>query len=1050
MYRGGQRLAALLAAFVLFISCDNVYENPVNQNTNPQTPKYVTVSGSITTRGALPSQLVRSLRPAENTRTAFATLPTLTSENYIIKAKNQATGSTEEYTATVAANCASYTVGIPDVAAGKSFKIFAEVSGDYGVFLTGETSTSFTLSTAQPVNQEQNITLKASQTSGTGIMVLTVTVAADAGISSARVRYGTSPEYTKQADISSTTYTFSIGQVLGTEIAGGLSCGAYPMTFEFWSGTNCSGTLKYSFKETVNIFANMKTDTWVQNGAEPWFTTTAGTTTCQVTKALVEGYELTDIYVDADAGAANNSGTFLKPLNDLAASLAMPHNTNKDYTIHIKGTFTGHYTIETSTFKSLTLCGESGLDTNEQPVACIDGNQAIGSTLTINTTKSVTIKSLKITGGKATQGGGINLTSGTLTLAEDSLITGNRASTGGGVYVATGDDTTVLNVTSNATVLGNTNMADTPSPSNVHLRGDKKINVTGTLKKGSGASAKKAKIGVSTATVPSLTSTKIITNGYGWLTGGKNAGVGPWNYFYGDKCIVANDETSGEAILGLGGGTLTLADVNKDIEISVDKSLLHKNVSTEKLTFKAYLVSDGIRTPLALAGEDADISLNCSVYYYKDSVPSQSSYWTWTCTESDEYNGYLKFGSGMATGIYNVDIKALYQGKTYNSEFEVRFATNGANLSLDDYEFTNSITISDSSGMDNLAQFSAAGKDFTGKTIILEDDVYLSPYFTPIELFKGTFDGNNKTISGLAGHTALFGTIWNGTVKNLTVCGNTTRAGIAVTLTGKGIITDCKNSADVFGSESYVGGIVAKMNSYAKISNCVNEGAITSSEVYVGGIAGIQEDRSSTIDSCVNLVIIVCNCENSANGYVGGIVGSSVGQVRNCINKQNVTAEHCLYAGGIVGIIRGSKGTATASNAYIINCTNNGNISSKSFAGGIAGYGNYYGGSGKTIILNCYNTGSVQADDNIAGGITTIKSTDTYSSEYYLFENNYYKPTTASVGVNGVSDSESNSTCSNASSSIMNNWVDNNNSDSLYKTWVIKNSKLVPDLGFDW
>ena len=190
MYRGGRRLAALLAALALFISCDNIYENPVNQNTNPQTPKYVTVSGSITTRGALPSQLVRSLRqmsvvepdfavvkPVETTRTAFATLPSLTSENYTIKAKNQATGSTEEYTATVAANCASYTVGIPDVAAGKSFKILAEVSGAYGVFLTGETSIPFTLDADHPVNQEQNITLKASQSSGTGIMELTVTVA---------------------------------------------------------------------------------------------------------------------------------------------------------------------------------------------------------------------------------------------------------------------------------------------------------------------------------------------------------------------------------------------------------------------------------------------------------------------------------------------------------------------------------------------------------------------------------------------------------------------------------------------------------------------------------------------------------------------------------------------------------------------------------------------------------------------------------------------------------------------------------------------------------
>ena len=258
--------------------------------------------------------------------------------------------------------------------------------------------------------------------------------------------------------------------------------------------------------------------------------------------------------------------------------------------------------------------------------------------------------------------GGINLTSGTLTLAEDSLITGNRASTGGGVYVATGDDTTVLNVTSNATVFGNINMADTPSPSNVHLRGDKKINVTGTLKKGSGASAKKAKIGVSTATVPSLTSTKIITNGYGYGTGGKNDSVGPWEYFCGDAFAIELD-TSNEACLKASGGTLTIGSFAEDVSLSVDKTFISTTATSKKITVTAKVTKNGTTSAITAGSGSNKISYTYELRCNGDVVSASGNYSLGT--------DYLTYGSGLPAGKYTLIVKGSYNGKNYSGEFLV-------------------------------------------------------------------------------------------------------------------------------------------------------------------------------------------------------------------------------------------------------------------------------------------------------------------------------------------------------------------------------------------
>ena len=131
--------------------------------------------------------------------------------------------------------------------------------------------------------------------------------------------------------------------------------------------------------------------------------------------------------------------------------------TNVSRTINIVGTISGAQeiasTVTTSKASGITL---KGVNTS----ATLDGGFSSTttdkkSTLTLSTAVPVTIQSLKITGGYAAgstdalkQGGGINITAGTVTLSTNALVYSNYASKGAGVYVASGAR---LNVSTDST-----------------------------------------------------------------------------------------------------------------------------------------------------------------------------------------------------------------------------------------------------------------------------------------------------------------------------------------------------------------------------------------------------------------------------------------------------------------------------------------------------------------------------------------------------------------------------------------------------------------------
>ncbi len=264
-------------------------------------------------------------------------------------------------------------------------------------------------------------------------------------------------------------YKFSKGWIEEGVVNDGLASGNYLMTFEFYSGTSYTGELLYSFTECVSVFDGLVTDTWVKNGSESWLDGSG----CQITSAMIDGFALTDIYVDTsrqttnpnaeDGSYTTESGTFLNPKTSFDDALKMLQDASKDYTIFIKGTI-GPQTIPVKLknsgsgggniyAKSLTLCGAGDPNTSGVPTDSIDASGAAGtSALTIATTVPVTIKNLMITGGTGTIkvvstldgmfttsnscGGGIYLSAagGSLTLGKGAYVSGNCAdhSSGGG------------------------------------------------------------------------------------------------------------------------------------------------------------------------------------------------------------------------------------------------------------------------------------------------------------------------------------------------------------------------------------------------------------------------------------------------------------------------------------------------------------------------------------------------------------------------------------------------------------------------------------------
>ena len=262
-------------------------------------------------------------------------------------------------------------------------------------------------------------------------------------------------------------------------------------------------------------------------------------------------------------------------------------------------------------------------------------------------------------------------------------------------------------------------------------------------------------------------------------------------------------------------------------------------------------------------------------------------------------------------------------------------------------------------GVTNANQFACAKltTDITVNSAVLKLDGYLADNsrdfyaWTPIGSqatpYRGTFDGNNHTISGLyfndelSGYAGLFG------------C----NAGKIINV---GVIDS------YFKGSSYIGGVCgynyAASESTPTIENCYNTGTISGSADEVGGVCGCNyadEGRTSTIKNCYNTGMV--SSSSSGEYSFGGVCGknhansNSTATIESSYNTGTVSGSG-NYAGGVCGQNFAEPMTSEVT-ATIESCYSTGSISgSGNYVGGICGqnYTNSHDGSLCAIISKCY------------------------------------------------------------------------------------------------
>ncbi|MBD8931510.1 MAG: hypothetical protein EGQ79_05155 [Ruminococcus sp.] len=192
--------------------------------------------------------------------------------------------------------------------------------------------------------------------------------------------------------------------------------------------------------------------------------------------------------------------------------------------------------------------------------------------------------------------------------------------------------------------------------------------------------------------------------------------------------------------------------------------------------------------------------------------------------------------------------------------------------------------------------------------------------------YSGTFDGNNKTVSGLYFNgdstcIGLFGSSESdGNIKNVGVVdsyfkGNDYVGGVCGN--NAGTITNCYNAGNLTAIESSatVGGICG-YNNGGTVTNCYNTGTVTAtgSVASVGGVCGCS---TAPISNCYNIGTVTAT---SSSTDISGICGYNFGPVTNCYYLADTEDENggkttAQFASGEVAYLL-SQGCSTEEGDY--------------------------------------------------------------------------------------------------------------------------------------
>ena len=278
------------------------------------------------------------------------------------------------------------------------------------------------------------------------------------------------------------------------------------------------------------------------------------------------------------------------------------------------------------------------------------------------------------------------------------------------------------------------------------------------------------------------------------------------------------------------------------------------------------------------------------------SIPGRMSFVGWAEGTPADNENLIWDGSEQ---LFNADHSfTVTTDKSYKARYKVVWSGEGSGTESDPY------IIATEDDLDNMASIVDENNDFSGKFFRMDSDLdftgrkiyeLMDNTFEVIgnneKPFRGTFDGNGHTISGITLDNAyelqgIFAFVEEeGTVKNLTLTGST-----------------------IYGS-SYTGGIAGQCS--GTIENChvtnsvtIQSGSNNDTQAF-GGIAGFN---SGTISGCTSAATV------SGNARVGGIAGSNTEQIRNCLYL-GYSVTGTSFCGAIAGI-NYSVATLT-SNSYV-------------------------------------------------------------------------------------------------------------------------------------
>ena len=272
---------------------------------------------------------------------------------------------------------------------------------------------------------------------------------------------------------------------------------------------------------------------------------------------------------------------------------------------------------------------------------------------------------------------------------------------------------------------------------------------------------------------------------------------------------------------------------------------------------------------------------------------------------------------------------------------------------------------------EDLYKWAKSESKFTAWDVVnLNADLDMSEYaaeFIEAVNFEGTFNGNNKTITGLT--TPLFANLY-GSVNNLTLESNITYKGRTNNMPGHnqvvGILAhiayNTKHEDAKISNVTTKGSITVEMGEFDKyfgvaglvgscngitVENCENQAAVevktivltgTDVRVLAGGISAQSKLDATVVNQCKNsgAVTISSGATTQALSCIGGVIGfvENNAKITDCSNSGAVTNSaanaSAYFTGGVLGSL-GTQKDINASNSVAWigtseGCTNSGAI----------------------------------------------------------------------------------------------------------------------------